>query len=49
MPMFGSMSGGRASMSGASDQTSESSSKGARPNEGTDQGALCLIPIMTLC
>ena len=39
MPMFGSMSGGKADMSSASNQTGEGASKGARPKEGTDQGA----------
>ena len=40
MPMFGSTSGGKAGMSGASDQTGEGTSKGARSKEGADQGAM---------
>ena len=40
MPIFGSTSGGKAGMSGASDQTGEGASKGARSKEGTDQGAM---------
>ena len=39
MPMLGSMLGGKAGTSGASDQTAEGALKGARPKEGTDQGA----------
>ena len=44
MPMFGSTSGGKAGMSGASDQTSEGALKGARSKEGTDQGAISSDP-----
>ena len=44
MPMFGSMSGGKAGMSGASGQTSEVTSKGARSKEGADQGAMSSDP-----
>ena len=40
MLMFGSMSGGKSGVSGTSDQTGESASKGARSKEGTDQGAV---------
>ena len=40
MPMFGSTSGGKAGMSGTSDQTDKGTSKGARSKEGTDQGAM---------
>ena len=39
MPMFGSMSGGKAGMSGATDQTSDCALKEARSKEGADQGA----------
>ena len=44
MPMFGSMSGGKAGMSGTSDQTGEGVLKGTRPKEGTDQGATSSDP-----
>ena len=44
MPMFGSTFGGKAGMSGASDQTGEVASKGARSKEGTDQGAMSSDP-----
>ena len=44
MPMFGSMSGGKAGTSGTSNQTSEGTLKGARPKEGTDQGAVSPDP-----
>ena len=44
MPMFGSMSGGKAGMSGASDQTGKGASKGARSKEGADQGAVSSDP-----
>ena len=44
MPMFGSTSGGKAGMSGASDQTSEGTLKGARSKEGADQGAMSSDP-----
>ena len=40
MPMFGSMSGGKAGAFGTSDKTGKSASKGARSKEGTDQGAM---------
>ena len=40
MPMFGSMSGGKAGMSSTSDQTGKGTSKGARSKEGADQGAV---------
>ena len=40
MPMFGSTFGGKAGASSTSNQTSKSASKGARPKEGTDQGAV---------
>ena len=39
MPMFGSMSGGKAGTSSTSDQTSEGALKRTRPKEGADQGA----------
>ena len=44
MPMFGSMSGGKAGMSGTSNQTSEGTLKGARSKEGTDQEAMSSDP-----
>ena len=44
MPMFESMSGGKAGTSGASDQTSKDASKGARSKEGADQGAMSSNP-----
>ena len=44
MPMFGSTSGGKAGMSGTSDQTSEGTLKGARSKEGADQGAMSSDP-----
>ena len=44
MLMFGSMSGGKAGMSGASNQTSEGALKGARSKEGADQGAMSSDP-----
>ena len=44
IPMFGSTSGGKAGTSGASDQTSEGTSKGARSKEGADQGAMSSDP-----
>ena len=44
MPTFGSMSGGKAGTSGASDQTGEGVSKGAKPKEGADQGAVSSDP-----
>ena len=44
MPMFGSMSGGKAGTSGTSDQTSEGTSKGARSKESADQGAMSSDP-----
>ena len=44
MPMFGSTLGGKAGTSGTSDQTGEGASKGARPKEGTDQGAVSSDP-----
>ena len=44
MPMFGSMSGGKAGMSGTSNQTGEGASKGARSKEGADQGAMSSDP-----
>ena len=40
MPMFGSTSGGKAGTSSTSNQTSEGTSKEARPKEGSDQGAV---------
>ena len=48
MPMFGSISGGKSSASGTSDQTGKSASKGARSKEGADQGAMALIPIIAM-
>ena len=42
--MFGSMSGGKAGMSGTSNQTGEGASKGARSKEGADQGAVSSDP-----
>ena len=42
--MFGSTSGGKAGMSGASKQTGEGALKGARPKEGADQGAMSPDP-----
>ena len=44
MPMFGSTSGGKAGTSGASNQTGEGTSKGARSKEGADQGAMSSDP-----
>ena len=44
MPMFGSMSGCKAGMSGTSDQTGEGALKGARSKEGADQGAMSPDP-----
>ena len=44
MPMFGSTSGGKAGMSGASDQAGEGALKGARTKDGTDQGAVSSDP-----
>ena len=44
MPMFWSTLGGKAGMSGASNQTSEGTSKGAMPKEGTDQGTMSSDP-----
>ena len=44
MPMFGSMSGGKAGTSGASYQTGEGALKGARSKEGADQGAMSSDP-----
>ena len=44
MPMFGSMSGGKAGTSGASDQTVEGTSKGARSKEDADQEAVSSDP-----
>ena len=44
MPMFGSMSGGKAGMSGTSDQTGKGALKGARSKEGADQGAVSSDP-----
>ena len=42
--MFGSMSGGKAGMSGTSDQTGEGASKKARSKEGADQGVMSSDP-----
>ena len=44
MPMFGSMSRGKAGTSCTSDQTSEGASKGAMSKEGADQGAVSSDP-----
>ena len=44
MPMFGSTSGGKAGMSGTSDQTGEGTSKGVRPKHSADQGAMSSDP-----
>ena len=44
MPMYGSTSVGKAGTSGASNQTSEGTLKGARPKEGADQGAVSPDP-----
>ena len=44
MPMFGSMSGGKAGMSSTSDQIGEGALKGARSKEGADQGAVSSDP-----
>ena len=44
MPIFGSKSGGKSGTSSTSNQTGEGTSKGARPKEGTDQGAMSSDP-----
>ena len=44
MPMFGSMSGGKAGTSGTSDQTGDCALKEARSKEGADQGAMSPNP-----
>ena len=44
MPMFGSMLGGKAGISGTSNQTSEGALKGASSKEGADQGAMSPDP-----
>ena len=44
MPMFGSTLGGKAGMSGTSDQTGKGALKEARSKEGTDQGVISSDP-----